>query len=158
VSGGCKEIRCNGATKKHTMTNELTFKTNSIFKNVSYDLNADSWYLAFEDKISFFVTKFWRLLRNKEIKLVSLDNGQQFGLPKLADLIVLLTEELNEKVLLEIKVKRDTGDLVLTLSDNIQIEIFISSTGYESYNFSIDNKSYYGLGSGDIAIFDYKSK
>ncbi|MBL7884186.1 MAG: hypothetical protein JNL69_08960 [Bacteroidia bacterium] len=138
------------------MTNEQTFKTNSKFKYVTYEPDADSWYFAFEDKTSFFLTTFWRLLHNNKIEMVSLDNGNQFGVPKLVDLVEMLTKILTGKSLLEIKVKQDTADLLLTLTDNIQIEIFISSTGYESYNFSLDNKNYYGLGSGDIAVFENK--
>lgn len=64
-----------------------------------------------------------------------------------------MTSLLQGQKLLEIKIKKDTADLLLTLSGNFQIEIFISSAGYESYNFTIDNKQYIGKGSGDIEIF-----
>jgi hypothetical protein len=138
------------------MTNELTFKTNSIFKSVTYDPDAESWYIVFADRVAFNVSAFWRLLGDKQIKLVSLDHGHQFGLPEPVDLSQLLTDALTGKALLEIKVKQNTADLLLTLTDNLEIEIFISSSGYETYNFSIDRKNYIGLGSGDIAVFDDK--
>ena len=54
----------------------------------------------------------------------------------------------------KIEVIKDTYDLTLTLTNDLTIEIYISSSGYETYNFSIDDKSFIGLGSGDIAIFD----
>ena len=83
-----------------------------------------------------------------------MDNGQQFGLPAPVVLIDELTTELTGKYLVEIKVMQDTADLVLTLTDNLQIQIFISSSGYESYNFSVNKTQYIGMGSGDIAIVD----
>ncbi len=136
------------------MTNEMIFKTNSYFKSLTYDKDADLWYFVFDDKICFNIYTIWRLLENKKIKLVSLDNGHQFGLPKPVDLATEINKYLTNKKILEIKIKQDTADLKLTLTDNLIIEVFISSSGYESYNFTIGNKNYIGLGSGDIAIFD----
>ena len=138
------------------MTSETTFKTNQLFKSVTYDKDADSWYFVFEGKTSTNIYAFWRLLVNKEIWEVSLDHGHIFGLPKPVDLVERMTEHLTGKNLLEIKVKQDTGDLLLTLTDNYQIEVFISSTGYETYNFTFDDKNYIGMGGGEIAIMDNK--
>lgn len=144
----------NGKTKTATMINELIYKTNSIFQSLTYDKDAELWYFVFEDNICFNIYTMWRLLENKKIKWVSLDNEQQFGLPKPIDLAKEINELLIDKKILEIKVKQDTADLELTLTDNLLIEVFISSSGYESYNFSLDKKNYIGLGSGNIAIFD----
>jgi len=58
--------------------------------------------------------------------------------------------------LIELKVIETTGDLILSLSDNFVIEIFITSSGYESYSFSINNKRYIGMGSGQIGVYDVK--
>jgi hypothetical protein len=135
------------------MKNELTFKTNALFQSASYDQDAQSWYFVFADNIAFNVSAFWRLLVNKQIAIVSLDNGHQFGLPKPKDLIQELTDELTGKSLVEIKIKQDTADLLLTFTDNIQLEVFISSTGYETYNFSYKDKNYIGMGGGDIAMY-----
>ena len=136
------------------MTTELTIKTNSLFNSVSYDKNADSWKFSFSDNIEINTQTIWRILKNKKIQWVSLDNGEQFGLSSPINLIEILNSELSGKYLLEIIVNPYTADLLLNLTDNLQIEILISSSGYESYNFSIDKKIYVGMGSGDIAIFD----
>jgi hypothetical protein len=136
------------------MTDELNFKTVSLFKSVTYEKDADSWHFEFSDNIGFFAQTLWRLLDNKRIELVSLDNGHQFGLPEPIDLVERLNEKLIGKHLLEIKVKQNTADLQLTLTDNLQIEIFITSSGYESYQFSIDKKNYIGLGSGEISFYE----
>lgn len=54
----------------------------------------------------------------------------------------------------EIKVNKETADLTLTISNDITIQIFIASSGYETYDFSVDNKRYIGLGSGNIEIIE----
>lgn len=136
------------------MTNELTFITNSPFDNVIFDKNADSWRFYFSDDIYVSAYGFWRLLINNKITWVSFDNEQQFGLPEPIDLVEKLRQELAGKRLIKIEVIKETYDLTLTLTEGFKIDIYITSSGYESYDFSINNKRYIGLGSGDIAIFD----
>jgi len=136
------------------MTNEMTFTTHSLFDNIAFDKDADCWYFYFADKIFANSSGFWRLLIENKIELVSLDHEQQFGLPKPLDLVEELSRKLAGKHLTKIEVIKDTFDLVLSLTDGHRIEIYISSSGYETYDFSIDNKRYIGLGSGDIAIID----
>ncbi len=43
---------------------------------------------------------------------------------------------------------------MLTLTNNLQVEVFISSRGYESYNIHVGKINYIGMGMGDIAIFN----
>jgi hypothetical protein len=135
------------------MTKKLTFNTNAQFQSVTYDKDGDSWYFVFANNIAFNAQTIWRLLKNKNIQWISLDHGQQFGLPEPIDLVGNMTAELTGKRLIKIKVKQNTADLLLTFTDDLEIEMFISSSGYESYNFSIDKTTYIGMGSGDIAIF-----
>jgi hypothetical protein len=85
---------------------------------------------------------------------VSLDNGHQFGLPKTLDLVESLKKDLTGKSLTKIKVDKHTCDARIALTGEFNLEIYISSSGYESYNISIKNKIYIGLGGGDIAIMD----
>ena len=136
------------------MTNELTFITNSLFDKVTFDKDADCWLFSFADNIYASSSGFWRLLSENKIILVSLDNEQQFGLPKPIDLVEELNKLLAGKRLTKIDVLKDTFDLTLTLSDGLKFEIYIASSGYETYDFSIEAKRYIGLASGDIAIFD----
>ena len=143
-----------GAREILTMTNELTFTTNSLFDNIVFDKDGDCWYFYFADNIFASSSGFWRLLIEGKIDLVSLDHGQQFGLPKPLDLVEELTNKLAGKRLTKIEVIKDTYDLVLTLTGGFRLEIYISSSGYETYDFAVNNKRYIGLGSGDIAIID----
>lgn len=135
------------------MEKDLIIKMQSNFISVNYDSCSNSWNFEFADKISFNVSGMWRILIAKHIQFVSLDHGEQFGLPTPIDLITKITELLQGKTLLEIKVRQCTSDLLLYLTDNIQIEIFISSFGYETYHFTIEEKNYIGMGSGELSIY-----
>ena len=136
------------------MTNELTFITNTLFDKVIFDKDSDCWYFYFANKIYASSSGFWRLLKRNKIIFVSLDNDQQFGLPKPINLVEELNKVLKGKSLTKIEVIKDTYDLLLSLTDELKFEIYIASSGYETYDFSINNKRYIGLGSGDIAIMD----
>jgi hypothetical protein len=135
------------------MTNGFNFATDSLFESMTYDIDADSWRFVFANKIWVSVSGFWRLLEKNQIVLVSLDHGHQFGLSNPVDLSELIARRLSCKKLIKIEVKEDTADLVLTLTDEYTLEIFIASTGYETYDFSINGKRYIGLGSGNIATY-----
>ncbi|WP_026898937.1 hypothetical protein [Daejeonella oryzae] len=136
------------------MTKDLIFKPNSIFDSVSFNKDADRWQFNFADNIYVASSGFWRLLESNRIVIVSLDNGHQFGHPQPLDLSVEVNKLLTDKMLTEIRVDNETADLTLTISEGITLQIFIASSGYESYDFSIYDKRYIGLGSGDIGIIE----
>ncbi|MDP4210790.1 MAG: hypothetical protein Q8928_18425 [Bacteroidota bacterium] len=140
---------------KFPMTKELIFKTDLPFDSVIYDKDSDSWRFCFKS-IDILTSGFWRILKDGCIYSISSDHGHQFGLSKPVDLESLLNTELVNRELKELRIKECTGDLLLSLTDDCKIEIFISSTGYETYEFSINNKRYIGLGSGEIGIYDEK--
>jgi hypothetical protein len=124
--------------------NKLALQVNAPFESVSYDENADSWVFIFGDNILMQVSGFWRMLQSNKIALVSLDHGHQFGLPKALNLVHELTNSLKGEKLSEIRDDDDTGDLTLHLTNNYEIQVFIASSAYETYSFSIGNKRYIG--------------
>lgn len=136
------------------MVNDLNFTTDSLFENVAYERDANSWRFIFADKVIVSVSGFWRLLEKNQIVLVSLDHGQQFGLPKPVDLEEQIENKLSAQKLTKIEINKNTGDLSLLLTDEFKLEVYIASTGYETYDISVGNKRYIGQGSGDIAIID----
>jgi hypothetical protein len=135
------------------MKNEQIFKTHSLFESATYDVGSYSWLFQFENSISINCESFWRLLEDQKVKYTSLDNNQKFGLAKPFDLSEILKEDLSDKILNEVKIKENTSDLILSFNNNMEIEILISSGGYESYSFSINGKRYVGMGASEIAIF-----
>lgn len=134
--------------------NGIIFKTDSLFNSLVCS-EVDFWNFTFANGIHVnIVGGFWRLLCKGRIAVVSYDHKQQFGLPEPLDVLETATKMLGGKHLKEISILKPTGDLMLSISDGISIEIFITSSGYESYTFCFDNKGYVGGGSGEISIYD----
>jgi hypothetical protein len=136
------------------MKEDLIFKTNASFNSVAYIEDAENWHFYFSDNIYASSCGLWRLRKSKRIIYVSSDHQQKFGLPKPLDLLEKITEKLFEKKLLEIRVNKDSGDLTLLISEDYELEILITSSGYESYDFSIEGRRYIGLGSGDVGLVE----
>lgn len=134
------------------MTHETTFTPNLLFRDISFDSDADNWTFLLEENNYVNASGFWRLLKDDRIQLVSVDHGHQFGLTKPFDLVDAVKDELVNKRLTKLEILENTCDLVLTFDGNIKVQIFIASSGYETYNFSLNGTRYTGLGSGDISI------
>jgi hypothetical protein len=135
------------------MTTAQSYSCNALLQSVSYDNGAEAWSFFFADNISFNISAFWRLIKNKEIWLVSLDHGHKFGLDTPLNIVEEVEKLLAGKHLTRIDIKEGTGDLVLELTDGMQIQAFISSTGYETYDFDYGNERHIAMGAGQIAIF-----
>lgn len=141
--------------KQHNkLDQDIFILTDTIFDQISYEKNSDSWMFIFKNNISLLASTLWRLLKDDRIVLVSADHGKQFGLPKPVDVVSELSQMLTGKKLMSIKIKKNTADMILTLTDRFEIEILISSGGYESYILHSNNKEYIGMGMGDIAILN----
>ncbi len=138
------------------MENKFVYKTNSNFESVTYDSDSDSWHFSFTERIFVFISGFWRLLVSNKVKFVSTDNGHYFGKENPLDLTYELPKLLKNKKLIEIQIDKDTSDLILNFSENVAVQILISSIGYETFNLKFKDKEYIGLGSSKLEIIDGK--
>ncbi len=134
---------------------DLVFQANALFEEFVL-LDFYNWSFRFADNIYICGSGLWRLLENNKIKRVSTDHQQQFGLQAPIDLTEEINKILKGKNLKIIEIVENTGDLLLHISDNIKVQIFIDSSGYESYTFAFDNKTYLGQGAGDISMYENK--
>ncbi len=141
-------------TQHYKLDHDIIISTDSHFDNISYDTDTDCWTINFKNSIILGTSTLWRLLKDEKIILVSTDNGHQFGLPKPVDTVNEMANFLQGQKLSKIKIKKNTADLILSLTNGFEIEVFISSGGYESYDLYADNKRYIGMGMGDVAIFN----
>ncbi len=131
---------------------DISIPVNAPFKVVERDESSNWWCFVFEDGIAITLTTFWRVLQNNKILRVSEDEGQLFGLEKPINLIEFLSQKLSGLVLTEIIIRKNTADIVLLITEEIKIEVFISSSGYESYELWVGVKNYIGMGGGFLAI------
>jgi hypothetical protein len=133
------------------MNNSFLFKVNSLFSSICYDPDGNSWTFVFSDDIIVGISGFWRLTVEGQIRLVSSDHGHLFGLKEPLDVVEETEKMLKNQTLRSLEVLPN-GDLLLEIYNNIRVEIFISSSGYESFDFSIAGKRYIGCGGGKLAI------
>lgn len=143
-------------TETLAIKDNIFIGTDSHLKDIGFDEKGNSWYLNFDKDISISLYTVWRLFNNDIIALISNDHQQQFGLLNPVDLIADLKRNLDNKTLKEIRIEKNTGDLILNFEGNVKLIAYISSMGYESYEVFADGKQIVGKGGGDIAIFHLK--
>ncbi len=114
---------------------------------LSADVNGASWFFN-GAHVNVSCQTVWRLLVDGKVKRVSSDHEQWFGLPHPLNLVSEMSALLGSHRLNKITVADDTVDLLLSFTDGIVVQCLISSSGYESYTFSIDGDEYVGAGGG----------
>jgi hypothetical protein len=128
-----------------------SFKIKAQLIAIDYDEGSYSWTFQFSDNISLVVESIWRLFCSERISFISLDHAQMFGHTEPVDLIAKLTQTLSGKMLVSIEFGQE-GDLLLRFTDELWLQVLVTSTGYESFSLSMNGHRYIGLGGGDIAI------
>jgi hypothetical protein len=78
---------------------------------------------------------YWRLIEDGKARLSSFDHAQKYGLPAAVDAALELAKKLQDKLVLEACLDRQTGDLLFEFSDRIHLQVF-NFTGYEVWEMS----------------------
>ncbi|MEM7316355.1 MAG: DUF6188 family protein, partial [Planctomycetota bacterium] len=91
------------------------------------------WLFAFARESKLVVECLWRLVEGKRIRLTSLDDGQQLGLPTPVDAEHEINSRLVNASVVTVTL-RDTLDLQLTFDTGHILEIIPDSSGYEAWN------------------------
>lgn len=131
----------------------MIFTVNSLLKSLHFT-EPNFWVFSFSDNVTVQAETFWRVIDGNKIIYTSEDHHQKSGLSQPIDLTKAVLEIFKNIHLKRIEVQDGTGDLILNFSDQLKIEIYITSSGYESYSFWIEDKRYIGLGGGKTAIFN----
>jgi hypothetical protein len=76
---------------------------------------------------------YWRLIVDEQAVLSSFDHGQQYGLPAPIDAIAELAKELEGHSLNEVRLDKETADVVLSFAGRRKLQVF-NFTGYEIWN------------------------
>jgi hypothetical protein len=79
--------------------------------------------------------EYWRLIIDGKAGLSSFDHLQQYGLPAPIDAIKQLQLELENKTVIEVRLEKETGDLLFQFTGNTKLQIF-NFTGYETWDVS----------------------
>jgi len=78
---------------------------------------------------------YWRVMKDGKAGRGSFDHQQQYGLPAPIDAIAELHGQLQDKIVIDAQLDRETGDLLFQFSDNIKFQVF-NFTGYEVWEIS----------------------
>lgn len=98
-------------------------------------------------------TDLWRLLSKERVSITSEDHLQLFGLSAPVDAGAEVMKATNGTTISEVEVSKQ-GDLIIGFSSGSQLEMMVSSSGYENWEVSASNGlKVIGLGGGDLAIW-----
>jgi hypothetical protein len=112
----------------------------------------NSWWFRFDDRGAIRADTFWRLIAAGRIHVTSEDHGQLFGLTEPVDSAVKAAEAVSSAVV-QLAGATDSGDLVLHFDNGSRLEIFSTSSGYESWSvFYPSGDEAIGLGGGEIRL------
>lgn len=111
------------------------------------------WLFAFDGQTNLVVICLWRLVEGKRVRLTSLDDRQQFGLPAPIDATHEINSRLTNAVVVAVNLRDSTLDLQLTFDTGHTVEIIPDSSGYESWNVRSVDQTFIAIGGGDLAIF-----
>lgn len=120
------------------------------FLDIEHDRS--TWTFRFENGSSFWTDGTWRVLRARTIVWAAGDHGQRFGLDHEVDLVHEIREAFARRLLTGVDVDDLTGDLTLVVAPEYEVQIPITSAGYESYGFRLKGFEYVGAGGGDLHV------
>jgi hypothetical protein len=81
---------------------------------------------------------YWRLIDDGKVRISSFDHQQQYGLPAPIDAIREVQQLIENKLVADARLDRETGDLVFNFSGNSKLQI-LNFTGYEVWDIHFPN-------------------
>lgn len=114
------------------------------------------WRANFGDQFTMAFRVPWRIVANGRIALGDEDDGQWFGLPAPLDGEERAASVLGQRVVQDVHVDEETGDLRIIFDGNTRIDVFNHSFGYEGwdayYTFEGERWGVIAMGGGEIAV------
>jgi hypothetical protein len=113
----------------------------------------DSWRLNFEAS-GLNIQCPWRIVSNGAVVLGGSDHEQKFGLPQPVDVTVEALRLLNGKIAESARIDEATADLCITFADDIRVDVFNDSSGYEGWTFADQRGTWLvAQGGGQLSIW-----
>ena len=109
------------------------------------------WRFEFE-RSTVCVESFWRIVTSNGVAIASEDNKQYFGLPQPVDAAVQ-AQKLLSKPVVTLGVDVLTADLQIEFEQNVRLEVWNGSSGYEPWNCTTKSGlQIYALSGGKLSI------
>lgn len=114
------------------------------------------WVFEFSAGANLAFSVPWRIVSEGRILFADQDHGQLFGLPTPVDGEAIANEAFRGQAILKASVDRETGDLALLFRQDLRLDAFNNSAGYEGWRSGCkidgDHWEIITLGGGDIAF------
>jgi hypothetical protein len=136
------------------MKKETLIASKHRFEAVLFEEQGGAWYFSFEKKLSIRLHCFWRLCSEDELLWTSNDHKQIYGRKNPIDLQEELSTLLKGQEVTKVDRITKTGDIKIDFENGLYLEAFTDSCGFESWEIKWHDKTYIGLGKGDIARFE----
>jgi hypothetical protein len=99
------------------------------------DLEAeDAWHFGFTVG-GLAVQCPWRVISGGRILLGSVDHNQQLRLPEPVDAVARIFKLLKGKIVESVKIHDPTSDLTIQFTDDVRLDVFNNSSGYEGWQY-----------------------
>lgn len=87
-----------------------------------------------------FRSDYWRVTKDGSASISSFDHAQKYGLPAPITAVEELKSHLGDKVLIDLRLDKETGDLLFRFSDGINFHVF-NFTSYEVWEIHFPDGS-----------------
>lgn len=96
----------------------------------------------------------WRVVNKGVVVLGADDDGQRFGLPEPVSVLQQFPKLIENSIVTDLKLHDETADLSIFFGDDLRLEAFNDSSGYEGWKFSdAKGMEVIATGGGDLAIW-----
>jgi hypothetical protein len=122
-------------------------------EEIRHDPETDRWEFRFGSNVSFAVATPWRVLAGGRIQVGGADDGQWFGLPRPVDAAARAMEFLRGRPVREFSIDLLSADVSVDFGDDVLLQVFNSSSGYEGWELSDESSTrlLIGMGGGGLA-------
>jgi hypothetical protein len=116
------------------------------------------WSFTFVNRGSLMVFCPWRIIAKGGIALGTEDDGQKFGLSSPINAAQKAFDLLSQKSVIKVTAFNESGDLNIFFNDNVRLEVFNNSSGYEGWHACVKNESdtteIVAQGGGEICLLE----
>ena len=131
-------------------------KSLSELKNETVRVAAANCYTDFRASVQLLFgngtrlrADYWRVKKNGSASRSSFDHEQKYGSPAPIDAVEDLKSQLGDKVLIDVRLDKETGDLLFRFSDGINFHVF-NFTAYEVWEIHFPD------GTGEYSNYIYQ--
>jgi hypothetical protein len=104
-----------------------------IGSSICVEKSESEWVFSIGGSIVVRGFLVWRLIGAEGIKVSSEDDGHRFGLPEPVNAVSRFNELVRGATIQDLTIDQRTGDLSLRLGDTLELQVLVTSIGYECW-------------------------